>query len=156
MTTITLNDDARRAIVWTVVDDLKSLAESLTAECETERAAIVEAAGEEFNVNSTPQLRTVLFEKLALAPQKKTKTGYSTDADVILFDRSRTPLDDWIAVREAVRTHGTIRVVTEEQHAAALQAQAGLVVGKLQEFRQPGRKHLFLLSVQEQTSAPVL
>ena len=32
---------------------------------------------------------------------------------------------------------GAIRVVTEEQHAAALQSQAGLVVGKLQEFRQP-------------------
>jgi DNA polymerase-1 len=33
-----------------------------------------------FKVNSTPQLRTVLFDKLGLAPQKKTKTGFSTDA----------------------------------------------------------------------------
>ena len=32
-------------------------------------------AGEEFNVNSTPQLRTILFEKLGLVPVKKTKTG---------------------------------------------------------------------------------
>ena len=38
-------------------------------------------AGEEFNVNSTPQLRRILFEKLGLTPVKKTKTGPSTDAD---------------------------------------------------------------------------
>ena len=44
-------------------------------------------------------------------------------------------------VLEAVRKHGAIRVVTEEQHAAALQANAGLVVGRLQEFRQPGLPH---------------
>ena len=37
-------------------------------------------AGEEFNVNSTPQLREVLFDQLGLTPQKKTKTGFSTDA----------------------------------------------------------------------------
>ena len=38
-------------------------------------------AGEQFNVNSTPQLRAILFEKLGLTPVKKTKTGPSTDAD---------------------------------------------------------------------------
>ena len=38
-------------------------------------------AGEQFNVNSTPQLRKVLFENLGLTPVKKTKTGPSTDAD---------------------------------------------------------------------------
>jgi DNA polymerase-1 len=38
-------------------------------------------AGETFAVNSVPQLRTVLFDKLGLAPVKKTKTGPSTDAD---------------------------------------------------------------------------
>jgi DNA polymerase-1 len=37
-------------------------------------------AGEEFNVNSTPQLREILFDRLGLTPQKKTKTGFSTDA----------------------------------------------------------------------------
>ena len=39
-------------------------------------------AGEEFNVNSTPQLRVILFDKLGLVPVKKTKTlSASTDAD---------------------------------------------------------------------------
>ena len=37
-------------------------------------------AGEDFNVNSPPQLRTILYDKLGLTPQKKTKTGFSTDA----------------------------------------------------------------------------
>jgi DNA polymerase-1 len=40
-------------------------------------------AGEEFNIGSPKQLATVLFEKLKLPPVKKTKTGYSTDADVL-------------------------------------------------------------------------
>ena len=39
-----------------------------------------EHAGHEFNVNSTPQLRTVLYDELGLTPGKKTKTGFSTDA----------------------------------------------------------------------------
>jgi len=40
-------------------------------------------AGEEFNINSTKQLGRVLFERLGLPPVKKTKTGYSTDAEVL-------------------------------------------------------------------------
>jgi len=44
---------------------------------------IYELAGEKFNINSTKQLSNVLFEKLSLPPVKKTKTGYSTDAEVL-------------------------------------------------------------------------
>ena len=40
-------------------------------------------AGEEFNIGSPKQLATILFEKLKLPPLRKTKTGYSTDADVL-------------------------------------------------------------------------
>jgi DNA polymerase-1 len=45
--------------------------------------AIHQAAGTDFNIQSTPQLRHVLFEKLMLPVIKKTKTGPSTDADVL-------------------------------------------------------------------------
>ena len=45
--------------------------------------AIYNEAGVEFNINSTPQLRHVLFEKLQLPVLKRTKTGPSTDADVL-------------------------------------------------------------------------
>ena len=44
---------------------------------------IHEAAGEEFNINSPKQLGVILFEKLGLPNGKKTKTGYSTSADVL-------------------------------------------------------------------------
>ena len=47
----------------------------------TSSARSTRIAGEPFDVNSTPQLRVVLFEKLELTPVKKTKTGPSTDAD---------------------------------------------------------------------------
>ncbi len=44
---------------------------------------IYEAAGEEFNINSPKQLAVILFEKMGLQGGKKTKTGYSTSADVL-------------------------------------------------------------------------
>jgi DNA polymerase-1 len=44
---------------------------------------IYRAAGGEFNINSTPQLRAVLFERLKLPVQKRTKTGASTDVEVL-------------------------------------------------------------------------
>ncbi len=44
---------------------------------------IYDLAGEEFNINSPKQLGTVLFEKLGLPAKKKTKSGYSTNADVL-------------------------------------------------------------------------
>ncbi len=46
-------------------------------------SAIYEQAGQEFNINSTKQLGEILFEKLGLPVIKKTKTGYSTDSDVL-------------------------------------------------------------------------
>lgn len=44
---------------------------------------IYDLAGEEFNINSTKQLGVILFEKLQLPVKKKTKTGYSTDVDIL-------------------------------------------------------------------------
>jgi len=47
------------------------------------QAAIYELAGEQFNINSTQQLGHILFDQLGLPPVKKTKTGYSTNAEVL-------------------------------------------------------------------------
>jgi DNA polymerase-1 len=60
--------------------ELKHLNDTLAAECTELTQRIWEDAGEEFNVNSTLKLREILFDRLGLQPQKKTKTGYSTDA----------------------------------------------------------------------------
>ncbi len=54
--------------------------EQRSAALETE---IHEAAGEPFNVNSPKQLQRILFDRLGLKPLRKTKTGYSTDAQVL-------------------------------------------------------------------------
>ena len=57
-------------------DELKQNIEILTKD-------IYELAGEEFNINSTKQLGVILFEKMQLPVIKKTKSGYSTDVDVL-------------------------------------------------------------------------
>ncbi len=56
------------------------------------QAQIYELAGEEFNINSTRQLGAVLFEKLGLPPVKKTRTGYSTNADVLEKLKNKHPI----------------------------------------------------------------
>jgi DNA polymerase-1 len=63
------------------VEFLTELGSELTDRCRALEAEIHKQAGETFNVNSTPQLRKVLFDQLGLTPVKKTKTGPSTDAD---------------------------------------------------------------------------
>ena len=59
---------------------LDKIGKDIKGKCEKYRQEIFGYAQEEFNVNSTLQLRKILFEKLGLTPQKKTKTGASTDA----------------------------------------------------------------------------
>ncbi|MGN1270785.1 MAG: DNA polymerase I [Clostridia bacterium] len=53
---------------------------------------IYELTGEEFNINSTKQLGEILFEKLKLTSKKKTKTGYSTDVDVLEKIKNEHPV----------------------------------------------------------------
>ena len=71
---------------------LRELNDELIDEIERLRNEIWEHAGGEFNVNSTPQLREVLFDRLGLAPQKKTKTGYSTDQQTLEKLRDEHPI----------------------------------------------------------------
>ncbi|MDD7794173.1 DNA polymerase I [Clostridium sp. 'White wine YQ'] len=62
---------------------LEELSVTFKKEIEETGAKIYELAGEEFNINSPKQLGKILFEKLDLPPVKKTKTGYSTNAEVL-------------------------------------------------------------------------
>ncbi|MBC8364096.1 MAG: DNA polymerase I [Actinobacteria bacterium] len=90
------------------VAELTRLRDQLTAECERLRAAVHEAAGEEFNVNSTKQLRVILFEKLGLTPGKKTKTGYSTNAATLERLRDDHPVVEFLlAYREVEKLRST-------------------------------------------------
>ena len=64
-------------------EELISYGEKLTGRIEELEQAIWEKAGEQFNINSPKQLGEILFEKMGLQGGKKTKTGYSTAADVL-------------------------------------------------------------------------
>jgi DNA polymerase I len=85
---------ARMEVVGIPVDRdvLRSIAAALTEEVHSLEATIQDLAGEPFKVNSVPQLRTVLYEKLGLTPLRKTKTGFSTDARTLEQLRDQHPI----------------------------------------------------------------
>jgi DNA polymerase-1 len=62
------------------IAELRGLHERLSADCARLAAQLQEAVGRPFNLNSPVQLREILYTERGLAPQKRTKTGYSTDA----------------------------------------------------------------------------
>jgi len=62
---------------------LKDFSEELTTDLSAQEKTIHQIAGQEFNIASPKQLSVVLFEKMGLESVKKTKTGYSTDNDVL-------------------------------------------------------------------------
>jgi DNA polymerase-1 len=59
------------------------LSEELARDISAIERKVAAAYGADFNINSPKQLAFLLFEKLGLPPVKKTKTGYSTDVDVL-------------------------------------------------------------------------
>jgi DNA polymerase-1 len=90
------------------VDQLRSLNEGLVAEAHRLEGEIQELAGEPFLVNSTLQLRRILFDKLALQPQKKTKTGFSTDAASLEKLRGQHPIvEPLLRYREVEKLRST-------------------------------------------------
>jgi DNA polymerase-1 len=87
---------------------LNQLGKELNDECRRLVTEIHKQAGEEFNVNSTPQLRRILFEKLGLTPVKKTKTGPSTDADSLQKLAEEHPMvDTLLKYREVEKLRST-------------------------------------------------
>jgi len=71
---------------------LVSFGEMLSQRIDTAQARIYELAGGTFNINSTQQLGRILFDELGLPPVKKTKTGYSTNAEVLDKLRGQHPI----------------------------------------------------------------
>ena len=89
-------------------DRLRAISDELTSQARRLETEVQDLAGEEFNVNSTPQLRHILFEKLELAPQKRTKTGYSTDAQSLLRLRDTHQIvDTLLRYREVEKLRST-------------------------------------------------
>jgi DNA polymerase-1 len=101
---------ARMEVAGVRVDtkELRRIADGLIAECARLEAEIHELAGETFNVNSTPQLRTVLYDRLGLTPGRKTKTGFSTDASSLEKLRGQHPIiDTLLSYREVEKLRST-------------------------------------------------
>ena len=73
-------------------EQLERFGEMLSGRIGACQAAIYGYAGEAFNINSTKKLAEILFEKLELPPVKKTKTGYSTNAEVLEKLRGHHPI----------------------------------------------------------------
>jgi DNA polymerase-1 len=75
--------DMERSGVKIDADFLKKISVKLGTDMVLTEKTIFELAGTQFNINSPKQLSEILFTKLNLTPIKKTKTGFSTDVDVL-------------------------------------------------------------------------
>ncbi|MBM7584920.1 DNA polymerase-1 [Bacillus pakistanensis] len=75
---------------------LKGMKEEIASRLEEIEKKIYKLAGENFNINSPKQLGVILFEKLELPVVKKTKTGYSTSADVLEKLQSKHEIIEYI------------------------------------------------------------
>jgi len=88
--------------------ELRKISDELKISAATLQSRVQELAGHEFNVNSTQQLRTVLYDELGLKPGKKTKTGYSTDAQTLESLRGVHPIiDALLSYREVEKLRST-------------------------------------------------
>ena len=73
-------------------EGIRSFGEMLRTELEGCLGRIYEAVGYEFNLNSPKQLEEALFDKLGLPPRKKTRSGYSTDAETLESLQNYSPV----------------------------------------------------------------
>lgn len=106
------------------IDGIKAFGKEISEKAEKISREIYEYAGYEFNIGSPKQLGSVLFEKLKLSSAKKTKTGYSTNAEVLesLMDK-----------------HPIIPLITE--YRALTKLQNTYVTGLLKVVGEDGRVH---------------
>lgn len=103
---------------------LEAFGKKLTAEAEELEQQIYICAGESFNISSPKQLGTILFDKLGLPYGKKTKTGYSTNAEVLESLMGKDPIIELVL---------NYRAVTKLNSTYA--------VGLLKEISEDGRVH---------------
>jgi DNA polymerase I len=92
------------------VDELRALGQRLSDEVQTLQATLREVAGrDDLNLNSPKQLREILYDERGLAPGKKTKTGYSTDAATLEKIKDQWPefLEPLLRYREVEKLRST-------------------------------------------------
>lgn len=106
----------------------------LTKMTEEVQRLIYEEAGHEFNIASPKQLGTVLFDELGLPAKKKTKSGYSTNAEVLESLRNQSPIvDNVLKYRQYTKLNSTY------------------VVGLLDKISDDGRIHTWFRQTETRT-----
>lgn len=120
---------------------LKTLDILLSNEMEQAQAEVKKIAGEEININSPKQLGILLFEKLKLPYLRKTKTGYSTDEEVLSALEKIHPIAKHIlAYRESAKLKSTyvealLNLASETTHRVYTNFnQTGTLTGRLSSF----------------------
>ena len=120
------------------VEYLEEMAEGVRDRMATLKSEIYRHAGEDFNLNSPPQLRAILYEKLRLSPGKRTPKGQlSTDASVLEKLRDQHPIvDALLAWRELDKLNSTYLEALPRQVAADARIhttfnQTGAATGRL-------------------------
>ncbi len=99
---------------------LHDFGESLTGSIDALQNSIWDHAGEQFNINSPKQLGAVLFEKLMLPAGKKTRTGWSTGAEILEKLRDKHPIiNDILDYRmltklKSTYAEGLLKVIDED------------------------------------------
>ena len=92
MPTVTVLANMQWNGMYADLEELNKFGNQLKEQLEIKTKMIYEMAGEEFNINSTKQLGEILFEKMKLPVIKKTKSGYSTDVDVLEKLKKEDPI----------------------------------------------------------------
>jgi len=164
----------------------KKLAEAkktLFLEQKTLEETIYRMTGEPFNLQSPKQLGSVLFEKMALPPLKKNKTGYSTDAETLeelsalhpvipkvlryrevtkVLNTYLEPMEKWMDTKQLVHTRfiqagpstGRITSVNPNLQALPTQSETGHTVRSL--FQVRSKENLFISADYSQIDLRVL
>lgn len=89
---VTVLADMQTEGVKVDTEQLKHFSDTLSERIDVLVGEIYNLAGEEFNINSPKQLGVILFEKLGMKAGKKTKTGYSTNIDVLEKLKTEHPI----------------------------------------------------------------
>jgi DNA polymerase-1 len=108
--------DMERVGIAVDVDRLEELRDSFAARIEAAAAEAFTVLGHELNLGSPKQLQTVLFDELEMPKTKRTKTGYTTDADALaaLYAQTAHPfLAHLLEHRDATRLWVTVRGLLE-------------------------------------------
>ncbi|KNA91815.1 MULTISPECIES: DNA polymerase I [Gordonia] len=130
--------DLEAAGIAVDVEHFGQLEETFSERIRTAAEAAYEVIGEQINLGSPKQLQTVLFDKLDMPKTKKTKTGYTTDADALqtLYEKTEHPflaylLEHRDATRLKVTVDGLLKSVADDGRIHTTFNQTVAATGRL-------------------------